>query len=82
MSDTTKINKREFFKRAGLATAGAVGATTLAMPHVRAQPPIRWRLPTYAGPALAEHAAANGEMEIELYTADQLVPHGELFRAV
>lgn len=92
MSETTKINKRDFFKRAGLATAGAVGATTLAMPHVRAQAPIRWRMQTYAGPALAEHVvanaiewfntAANGEMEIELYTADQLVPHGELFRAV
>ena len=47
---------------------------------------------TYAGVALAEHVikpsidafnkAANGEMTIELYTADQLVPHGELFRAV
>ena len=46
----------------------------------------------HAGPALAEHViqnsigwfnkAANGEMEIELYTADQLVPQGELFRAV
>ena len=42
--------------------------------------------------ALAEHVikpsidafnkAANGEMVIELYTADQLVPQGELFRAV
>lgn len=92
MSDTTKLNKREFFKKAGLVTAGAVGATALSAPHVRAQAPIRWRLQTYAGPALAEHVvgnaiewfntAANGEMEIELYTADQLVPHGELFRAV
>ena len=26
--------------------------------------------------------AANGEMIIEVYTADQLVPHGELFRAL
>ena len=43
-------------------------------------------------PGLAEHViknsidwfnkAANGEMVIELYTADQLVPQGELFRAV
>ena len=47
---------------------------------------------TYAGAALAEHVikpsidafnkAANGEMVIDLYTADQLVPQGELFRAV
>src|SRR3546814_9890440 len=49
-------------------------------------------LQTYAGPALAEHVikpsidafnkAANGEMVIDLYTSDQLVPQGELFRAV
>jgi TRAP-type mannitol/chloroaromatic compound transport system substrate-binding protein len=53
---------------------------------------IKWRLQTYAGAALAEHVikpsieafnkAANGEMEIELYFADQLVPTGELFRAM
>ena len=30
----------------------------------------------------AFNKAANGEMVIELYTADQLVPQGELFRAV
>ena len=30
----------------------------------------------------AFNKAANGEMEIELYFADQLVPQGELFRAV
>ena len=54
--------------------------------------PIRWRLQSYAGPALNDHVsknaidefniAANGEMFIEVYTADQLVPHGELFRAL
>jgi TRAP-type mannitol/chloroaromatic compound transport system, periplasmic component len=87
-----KVTKRDFIRNAGLATAGAVGAT-LATPNiVRAQSPIRWRMQTYAGPALAEHVikpaidafnkAANGEMVIELYTADQLVPQGELFRAV
>ncbi|CAN5490585.1 TRAP transporter substrate-binding protein [soil metagenome] len=53
---------------------------------------IKWRLQTYAGAALAEHvikpsidafnAAANGEMVIELFYADQLVPTGELFRAL
>jgi len=84
--------RREFLKKAGVATAGVVGASTLAAPHVKAQSTIRWRLQTYAGPALAEHVikpsidafnkAANGEMEIELYHADQLVPTGELFRAM
>jgi TRAP-type mannitol/chloroaromatic compound transport system substrate-binding protein len=61
-------------------------------PAVVKKEPIKWRMQTYAGPALAEHVvknsidmfnkAANGEMVIELYNADQLVPHGELFRAV
>lgn len=92
MSDNKMISKRDFFKKAGLVTAGAVGSTALGMPYVKAQSPITWRLQTYAGPALAEHVikpaidafntAANGEMVIELYTADQLVPQGELFRAV
>jgi TRAP-type mannitol/chloroaromatic compound transport system substrate-binding protein len=85
-------NRRTFLTRAGLAGAGAVGASTLAAPYVKAQAPITWRLQTYAGAALAEdvikpsidafNAAANGEMVIELYTSDQLVPQGELFRAV
>ena len=90
--DPKKINKRDFLKKAGVGVA-AVGASTLAAPGiVRAQSPIKWRLQTYAGPALAEHVikpsidafntAANGEMTIELFTADQLVPQGELFRAV
>ncbi len=85
-------NRRDFLKKAGAASVAAVGATTLAAPHVRAQTPIKWRLQTYAGPALAEHVikpsidafnkAANGEMVIDLYNADQLVPTGELFRAM
>lgn len=86
------ISKRDFLKKAGVASAGAVAATPLAAPYVRAQTPIRWRLQTYAGASLAEHVikpavdafnrAANGEMIIDLFTADQLVPQGELFRAV
>ena len=53
---------------------------------------IRWRLQSYAGPALNDHVcknaidefnkAANGEMIIDVYAADQLVPHGELFNAL
>jgi TRAP-type mannitol/chloroaromatic compound transport system substrate-binding protein len=73
--------------------AGVAGTTALAAPAiVRAQDKIRWRLQTYAGPALAEHVIkpsidafnkiAGDEMEIELYFADQLVPTGELFRAL
>ncbi len=83
--------RRKFLKTAGAATVAA-GAGALAAPAVHAQSKIQWRLQTYAGPALAEHVikpsidafnkAANGEMEIELFFADQLVPTGELFRAM
>ena len=93
MTKDTRISKRDFLKKAGVATVGAATATPLAAPYVRAQnAPIKWRLQSYSGPALAEHViknsidwfntAANGEMVIDLYTADQLVPQGELIRAV
>ncbi len=68
------------------------GAATLAAPAVHAQSKIRWRMQTYAGPALAEHVItpavnsfnkiAGEEMEIELFFSDQIVPTGELFRAM
>ena len=88
------MKRRDFLKKAGVGTAAAVAATAVKAPYVFAQktPAIKWRLQTYAGPALAEHVckpgidafnkAANGEMVIEQYNADQLVPQGELFRAV
>ena len=79
-------------RRKFLKTAGIAGAATLAAPAVKAQEPIKWRMQTYAGPALAEHVikpsidafniAAKGQMEIELFFSDQLVPTGELFRAM
>lgn len=80
--------------RRKLLTTGLIGAgATLAAPAVvTAQAPIKWRLQTYAGPALGEHVVkpaidmfnkiAAGQMEIELYYADQLVPTGELFQAL
>ncbi len=87
----TRNTRRQFIKKAG-AVGAAAGAATLAAPPVIAQEPIRWRLQTYAGAALGEHvtkpvvdainAAANGEMEVELYYADQIVPTGELFQAL
>ena len=55
MNDHNKLSKRDFLRKSVLTTAGAVGATTLATPYVRAQSPIKWRLQTYAGPSLAEH---------------------------
>jgi len=84
-------SRREFLKTAGVAGVAA-GAVTLAAPAIHAQAPIKWRFQTYAGATLGQfvtkpfvdafNKAANGEMEIELFYADQLVPTGELFRAM
>jgi TRAP-type mannitol/chloroaromatic compound transport system substrate-binding protein len=85
--------RRKFLKNAGLAGVAA-SAAVIGAPAVHAKPKtkIKWRLQTYAGASLGEHVikpaidsfnkVANGEMEIELYYADQLVPTGELFRAM
>ncbi|HHH89280.1 MAG TPA: twin-arginine translocation signal domain-containing protein, partial [Aliiroseovarius sp.] len=79
--------RRKFLTTAGV---GALAAP-LATPAI-AQSKIKWRMQTYAGPALAEHVIkpaidqfnkiAGDDMEIELFFADQLVPTGELFRAM
>jgi TRAP-type mannitol/chloroaromatic compound transport system substrate-binding protein len=90
-SEAILASRRKFLTLAG--AGGAAAAGTLAAPAVvKAQSKIRWRLQTYSGAPLGAHvikpqidafnAAANGEMEIELYYADQLVPTGELFRAL
>ncbi|MDR2442642.1 MAG: TRAP transporter substrate-binding protein [Deltaproteobacteria bacterium] len=91
------MKRREFIKKAGLGAAAAVAVTAgqavnAPFVHAQSKTAIRWRLQTYAGAALAEHVikpqidafnkVANGEMVIELFTADQLVPQSELFRAV
>ncbi len=89
---TVNTGRRSFLKNAGVGGT-AVAASTLAAPYVHAQSaPIKWRLQTYSGAPLGAHVikpqieafnkAANGEMEIELYYADQLVPTSELFRAL
>jgi len=81
-------SRRKFIKTAGLG-----GAAVLAAPAiVQAQSTIKWRMQTYSGAPLGAHVikpqieafnkAANGEMEIELFYSDQLVPTNELFRAL
>jgi TRAP-type mannitol/chloroaromatic compound transport system substrate-binding protein len=84
-------SKRQFLKTAGLAGVAAA-VSTFPAPAVIAQEPIRWRMQTYAGATLGQfvtqpfvdafNKAANGEMVIELFFADQIVPTGELFRAM
>ena len=73
------------------AAAAAAPAAAFAAPAI-AQSTIRWRLQTYAGPALAKHVIvpaiemfnkiAGDRMQIQLFFADQLVPTGELFQAM
>lgn len=85
-------SRRKFMRNVGFGGAALAGSTLAAPAIVRAQAPIKWRLQTYSGAPLGAHvikpqidafnAAANGEMEIELYYADQLVPTAELFRAM
>ena len=79
-------------RRKFLTTAAAGAATVpLAAPAI-AQSTIKWRMQTYAGSALAAHVAkpaidkfnaiAGDRMQIDLYSADELVPTNELFRAM
>ena len=85
--DIAMTTRRNFLKTTALGAAAA----PLAAPAL-AQGTIKWRMQTYAGPALAEHVIdpaikmfntiAGDRMQIELFYADQLVPTGELFRAM
>ncbi len=78
--------RRKLLKGAALAPAAALATPALA------QSTITWRMQTYAGAALGEHVVkpaidmfnkiAGDRMQIELFYADQLVPTGELFRAM
>ena len=80
--------RRKFMTHGALAA----GASALAAPAIAQGAPLKWRMQTYAGAALGEHVCkpaieafnkiANGQMEIELFYADQLVPTAELFRAM
>lgn len=81
-------NRRDFLKKASIGGAALVAAPSI----IQAKEPITWRMQTYSGAPLGAHVikpqieafnkAANGEMVIELYYADELVPTGELFRAL
>ena len=88
-----RTDRRSFLKKAGATATGAVAATAATGPFVyAASNPIKWRLQSYSGTPLGAHVvkpqieafnrAAHGQMEIELYYADQLVPTDELFRAM
>lgn len=84
----TNTSRRKLIKTAGLGVAATIAAPAV----IQAKETIKWRLQTYSGAPLGAHVikpqieafnkAANGEMEIELFYADQLVPTNELFRAL
>jgi TRAP-type mannitol/chloroaromatic compound transport system substrate-binding protein len=79
--------RRKFLQTAAIGAAAA----PLATPAI-AQSTIRWRLQTYAGPALAEHVLdpaiamfnqiAGDRMQIETFYSNQIVPTEELFQAL
>ncbi len=89
-----KTTRRDFIKKAGVATGAIAASAALGAPYYSyaASNPIKWRLQTYSGAPLGAHVilpqieafnrAAHGQMEIELYYADQLVATSELFRAM
>jgi len=78
----------------GLAGCGKPAPAANGAPNIITKPKniIKWRLQTYAGAALGEHVikpaveafnkAANGEMKIDVFYADQLVPTSELYLAL
>lgn len=85
------MNTRRNFLKTAAVGAGAAAVAPMSAP-VFADAEIKWRMQTYAGPALAAHVIdpaiqmfnkiAGKRMQIELFYADQLVPTGELFRAM
>ncbi len=89
-----KTSRRDFIKKAGVVTGVAAASTVFgSAPYAySASNPIKWRLQTYSGAPLGAHVikpqieafnrAAYGQMEIELFYADQLVATDELFRAM
>ncbi len=89
-----KSSRRDFIKKAGVTAGVATAATVFGKaPYAySASKPIKWRLQSYSGAPLGAHVikpqieafnrAAHGQMEIELYYADQLVATDELFRAM
>lgn len=80
------MDRRSFFKKAGVATAGAAGATTLAAPAIaQSMPKITWRLTSSfpkaldtiygAAEVMAEQIkqATDGNFEVQVFAAGEIV---------
>ena len=76
------MDRRSFMKRAGVTTAGAAGAATLAAPAIAQESPtINWRLTSSfpksldtifgAAETMAEHlaAATDGKFNVQVFAA-------------
>lgn len=83
------MDRRSFFRKAGVTTAGAVGATTLAAPAIaQSMPKLTWRLASAFPKALdtlygtAElfckyvSEASDGNFTIQPFAAGEIVPGG------
>jgi TRAP-type mannitol/chloroaromatic compound transport system substrate-binding protein len=91
MTTEDKNSRRKFLKTASAGLAGAAAISAPAV-HAASKTTIKWRMQTYAGPPLSDHVIkpaidsfnkiAGSDMQIELFLGDQLVPTGELFRAM
>ena len=87
------MDRRSFFKKAGVAGAGAVAATTLAAPAI-AQGGQTWRMVTtwpknfpgmgVGAQRLADRitAASGGRLTVQVYSAGELVPGLQALDAV
>ena len=80
------MDRRSFFKKAGVATAGAAGATTLAAPAIAQEnPKITWRLTSSfpksldtifgAAETMAKYVseATDGNFDIQVFAAGEIV---------
>ncbi|UJQ93923.1 TRAP transporter substrate-binding protein [Mariluticola halotolerans] len=89
------MDRRSFFKKAGVASVGAAGAATLAAPAIAQESPtLNWRLTSSFPKALdtiygaAETmagrvaAATDGKFNIQVYAAGELVPGLQALDAV
>jgi TRAP-type mannitol/chloroaromatic compound transport system substrate-binding protein len=88
------MNRRDFLKKTGTATAATIAAGAVAAPAVLAQKTINWKMVTTWPPNLpvlqtgAERfakrvgEASDGRLKIHVYAANELVPALGVFDAV
>lgn len=89
------MDRRSFIRKAGVTTAGAAGAATLAAPAIAQESPtINWRLTSSfpkaldtiygAAETMAQHVsdATDGKFNIQCYAAGEILPGPQALDAV